>query len=425
MQELVDAGKVPPNWLTYEEGVANRMVSRTQGGRYEYAAVFKDRDGRLDVLAIEGAKQVGQTITLIDRKLVFVKAGDYTGVMNSLNKVAQFLDQNPGTRLSYEFNPGVIVEELVHLRRAKAMLEDIRTGSSNPELQIYTNNNGVRVVDTEAMTLLRRMIEDGRIDAVNAIERTTFPQNVFEEGSGLSVSELDPAHIYLQLTQARQYWLDQGASLARLNQGTFAIADLPSGWAARTEGTRITLDTNGAGWGWFVDPSPEDNAEFVPLDSAYPEAQGDYTAAPGSEAEGKLDLLTVLIHELGHVLGLPMPQSADGTGSEGAHAMSQYLSPRPTPPARRSGHRRAASLGAGSLLGQYNDAYRGYHCAQCTGAGCALISGYSEPCLAQPRVCRQQWLVHQGHGGLRQPGGGVDGIGRGPDPLEPALCAGG
>jgi hypothetical protein len=57
---------------------------------------------------------------------------------------------------------------------------------------------------------------------------------------------------------------------------------------------------------------------------------GDWRAAPGSVAEGKLDLLTVLIHELGHVLGLPMPQSADGSApGQGAHAMSQYLNPGP------------------------------------------------------------------------------------------------
>jgi hypothetical protein len=268
---------------------------------------------------------------LIDRKLILVKAGRYDEVMDSFNRVAQFLDQNPGTSLTFEFNPGIIKEELVHLTRAKQMLDDIRNGSFNPNLQIYTVQNGVQVVDTAAMDLLRRMITEGRILARNAAERTPLSQMVLDEGPGLSVTALDPAHIYLQLGQARQYWLDQGASLSRLNQARFAVADLPTGWAARTEGTTVTLDTSGAGWGWFVDASPQDNAEFVPLDpTASPGAAavGDWRAAPGSAAEGKLDLLTVLIHELGHVLGLPMPQSADGSApGQGAHAMSQYLSP--------------------------------------------------------------------------------------------------
>src|SRR5262249_51879662 len=44
-----------------------------------------------------------------------------------------------------------------------------------------------------------------------------------------------------------------------------------------------------AGWGWFVDPIPGDDSEFV---------------TPGDQGErGRMDLLTALEHELGHLLG--------------------------------------------------------------------------------------------------------------------------
>jgi len=55
-------------------------------------------------------------------------------------------------------------------------------------------------------------------------------------------------------------------------------------------GLRARLDLNAAGWGWFVDPTPHDDSEF---------------RKPGDQGEQKhMDLLTVLMHEMGHVLGL-------------------------------------------------------------------------------------------------------------------------
>ena len=49
------------------------------------------------------------------------------------------------------------------------------------------------------------------------------------------------------------------------------------------------LDTNAAGWGWFVDATPHNDSEFV---------------TPGNQGEQhRIDLLTVLEHELGHLLG--------------------------------------------------------------------------------------------------------------------------
>ncbi|MDH5668189.1 MAG: putative Ig domain-containing protein [Nitrospira sp.] len=98
-----------------------------------------------------------------------------------------------------------------------------------------------------------------------------------------------------------------------LSRATIAIDDLPDGYLALTLGTTITLDIDAAGYGWFIDQTPFFSEEFTsPLtpDSSPWQLQ----AAPGSAADGHIDLLTVLMHELGHVMGLGHVSSAvDGT----------------------------------------------------------------------------------------------------------------
>ena len=59
------------------------------------------------------------------------------------------------------------------------------------------------------------------------------------------------------------------------------------------------LDNNAAGHGWYIDSTPLSNEEFLPTADA-----NIWQAKPGSAAEGKMDVLSVLLHEYGHSLGL-------------------------------------------------------------------------------------------------------------------------
>jgi hypothetical protein len=67
---------------------------------------------------------------------------------------------------------------------------------------------------------------------------------------------------------------------------------------ARTEGNIILLDLDAADHGWFVDPTPNDNLEFQATGDA-----GMFIAIEDSDAAGRIDLLTTVTHELGHILG--------------------------------------------------------------------------------------------------------------------------
>jgi hypothetical protein len=80
---------------------------------------------------------------------------------------------------------------------------------------------------------------------------------------------------------------------------TLSLADLPNGTLGQAVGNTITLDDNAAGHNWFIDPTPWDNSEYLPTSNPY-----EWVAKEGSAAYGKMDMLSVLLHEYGHALGI-------------------------------------------------------------------------------------------------------------------------
>ena len=79
----------------------------------------------------------------------------------------------------------------------------------------------------------------------------------------------------------------------------FQVDDLPGQTVGNEADGIVTLDVNAAGYGWFVDPTPAENEEFNPTTIT-----SQFVADSQSAAAGRIDLLTVIEHELGHVLGL-------------------------------------------------------------------------------------------------------------------------
>jgi len=85
----------------------------------------------------------------------------------------------------------------------------------------------------------------------------------------------------------------------RLRSVQFVFADLPDRTLAASAGLNIVVDHNAAGHGWFVDQTPELDEEFSATanDNAL-------TSIAGTLADGRIDLLTVILHEQAHILGL-------------------------------------------------------------------------------------------------------------------------
>jgi hypothetical protein len=100
----------------------------------------------------------------------------------------------------------------------------------------------------------------------------------------------------IKITKPASGFNGSGYDLASINVN---FADLPGGAVGQTVGTNITLDDNAAGNGWFIDTTPADNSEFLPTSNP-----NEWVAKAGSEAAGKMDMLSVLLHEYGHALGI-------------------------------------------------------------------------------------------------------------------------
>ena len=79
----------------------------------------------------------------------------------------------------------------------------------------------------------------------------------------------------------------------------FVIGDLAAGTLASYSAATntITLDGDAAGAGWFIDTTPTANTEFTTLN-------GYRLEAAGNDAAVGVDLLTVILHEIGHASGL-------------------------------------------------------------------------------------------------------------------------
>jgi hypothetical protein len=114
-------------------------------------------------------------------------------------------------------------------------------------------------------------------------------------------TSVDETVIPSLVSQAVDAWAAAGwpeQQLSALRNVQVRFLDMPSRLLGAADGNAILLDTNAAGYGWFVDHTPWGNEEF------YRTTAGPLRATGTSPAAGQMDILTVLTHELGHLLGL-------------------------------------------------------------------------------------------------------------------------
>jgi hypothetical protein len=117
-------------------------------------------------------------------------------------------------------------------------------------------------------------------------------------------SDLQPA-----IRAAVERWAAIGlnaSQLEKLQNTRFVVADLQDAYLGKAQSNVIYLDANAAGHGWFVDSTPMDDNEFS-------HSIGNHSLQTLDPlAVDRIDLLSVVEHELGHIAGLgDLEASAD------------------------------------------------------------------------------------------------------------------
>ncbi len=116
---------------------------------------------------------------------------------------------------------------------------------------------------------------------------------VLGEGADALQADGSPAELAAAVVDVfRDSGLNDAAA-DELENVTIEVTDLPGRQLGVAVDGRIIIDVDGAGLGWFVDPTPLGNAEFDSRGVAIDDA-----------SRNRYDLATVIAHEMGHLLGL-------------------------------------------------------------------------------------------------------------------------
>ena len=248
-----------------------------------------------------------------------------TGGSNTQNEVQTFT-VNPnvtgGTfKLSYNDNK---TEDIVYNASAENVQKALRnlsglnsvTVSKSESLNVFTvafsDNKDVKQLTSDTSLLIRSdpiltMEVIGHDSAItekdlNFTRQTSLLAQQIG-GSPSSTYQLGEQDLAAIREEAISRWTEASGNdpeIAQyLDQLVFTISDLDGRALATTFNATVRIDVDAAGNGWFFDLTPAVDEEFVLAGPA-----GSLVADPDSVAYAQYDLLTVVMHEIGHTLGL-------------------------------------------------------------------------------------------------------------------------
>ncbi len=161
----------------------------------------------------------------------------------------------------------------------------------------FIQNRPVKVIP---ITSIESSTEHRSIFITDNISEITTNENYFAytSPSHVSTSEVDVLVGRYLPYSISQVSSSQDSTITNLPTGQLASATI-TGYDSngRPNAATISIDDDANGVGWFLDSTPGDNSEFTGTDTYF-------QATPNSPAAGKYDLLTAILHEMGHALGI-------------------------------------------------------------------------------------------------------------------------
>ncbi len=185
-------------------------------------------------------------------------------------------------------------------------LSTISLGGNKLMQVVMTDNGEPGSSDTIAITLSDSgggLLFSSSWNGTNSIEKLLNGGNLqirpalMLDGSAqasVNVAELTPGQLQPIVEAAKAAWLATGLPVEQvraLDHVAVQIDSLPDTELGWQNAGVITIDADAAGYGWFIDATPLDSVEFLA------------GAAVDPSAMSKVDLLSVVAHEIGHALG--------------------------------------------------------------------------------------------------------------------------
>jgi PKD repeat protein len=293
-------------FMNLPEGIRNALKSNSSGN-LPTAALLAEREslntsnivgGVVNTIQILGISQVGRQPEITDRNFIQVGTSKVGTIHDGTSHIS--LSQIGSTEIS----SGEIT--VVHQTPSQVSSTEVSVGEVG-STQIGSTQIGSIEFNLAQVNLNKEIfIGNGTSDPDSTqVNITEIPH---------SASIIHPKLVSSHFLHDNTPLLSSIYSTAQILWHTttpidlaFKIQDLPTGQLAEgtitsynTNGTpktaTITIDNDANGVGWFLDSTPQDNSEFTGTDTYF-------QATPNSTASGKYDLLTAILHEMGHTLG--------------------------------------------------------------------------------------------------------------------------
>jgi uncharacterized repeat protein (TIGR03803 family) len=182
-----------------------------------------------------------------------------------------------------------------------------------PVVGAWTNSmqTGIGVYDGGGMFYLRNEVSAGKADAGqfaygaagwvplagNWLNGSATSQDELAPGVGPGAPAISNAMLQSTVQEALALLRTDGINptlLQELASANYTLAALPPGVLGDTfvQSNTVEISADGAGYGWYVDTSAND-----------PALNPNGTVPAGSPASGHEDLLTTVLHEMGHLAG--------------------------------------------------------------------------------------------------------------------------